>query len=356
MKRCAIAVLLTLFAGVACNEIERPEEKMVPISFSAAVSDGIATRATGMIGDDASLQAGGFGVFGCYTGLHNYSESDANSSFMYNQELEWVSGDAHWEYNPVKYWPGEEGHKVSFFAYAPYSECDGTGCIPSCVRYQETADPWVMYRIAEDPAQQVDLLYATPLLDQTKMAVNERLEFTFKHALACVGDKITMKLTESLAQKLDNYAELTINSVKIDYKNLTNKARLVLKCSNMPEWREIVSGQLTVSRTLTIASPTLSGATKTTISKGKGLFYIPLQVAGTEAPVAEVTLNYTVKILGTGTVMSGTGTGTFALSLDTMEGKKQAINLNLGENIDMRHLIYQLDNDPADEPSYAPKF
>ncbi|MBR3290691.1 MAG: hypothetical protein IKI66_00755, partial [Bacteroidales bacterium] len=146
MKRCAIAVLLTLFAGVACNEIERPEEKIVPISFSAAVSDGIATRATGMIGDDASLQAGGFGVFGCYTGLYNYSESDANSSFMYNQELEWVSGDARWEYNPVKYWPGEEGHKVSFFAYAPYSECDGTGCIPSCVRYQETADPWVMYR------------------------------------------------------------------------------------------------------------------------------------------------------------------------------------------------------------------
>ena len=165
-----------------------------------------------------------------------------------------------------------------------------------------------------------------------------------------------MKLTEALAQKLDNYAELTINSVKIDYKNLTNKARLVLKCSNMPEWREIVSGQLTVSRTLTIASPTLSGTTETTISEGKGLFYIPLQVAGTEAPVAEVTLNYTVKILGTGTVMSGTGTGTFALSLDTMEGKKQAINLNLGENIDMRHLIYQLDNDPADEPSYAPKF
>ena len=58
MKRCAIAVLLTLFAGVACNEIERPEEKMVPISFSAAVLDGIATRATGMIGDDASLQFG----------------------------------------------------------------------------------------------------------------------------------------------------------------------------------------------------------------------------------------------------------------------------------------------------------
>ena len=110
MKRCAIAVLLSLLAGAACNRIERPEEEKVPIAFSAAVSGDISTRASGMIGDDAGLQSGGFGVFGCYTGLHNYSESNANTSFMYNQRLEWVSGNGRWEYNPVKYWPGEEGH------------------------------------------------------------------------------------------------------------------------------------------------------------------------------------------------------------------------------------------------------
>lgn len=313
MKRCAIAVLLTLFAGVACNEIERPEEKMVPISFSAAVSDGIATRATGMIGDDASLQAGGFGVFGCYTGLHNYSESDANSSFMYNQELEWVSGDAHWEYNPVKYWPGEEGHKVSFFAYAPYSECDGTGCIPSCVRYQETADPWVMYRIAEDPAQQVDLLYATPLLDQTKMAVNERLEFTFKHALACVGDNVTISTSAT---------GVTLKEVSIDY-TLTAKGRLVLWNRGSANWTPIQSEDVVTVRSVSLLTAGNEPLPKT--FTGQGLFCIPAEAAGYPQK-ATIHVTYVVNNV------EHTATSELMLKGLLQEGKTLDINITLNVN------------------------
>ena len=313
MKRCAIAVLLTLFAGVACNEIERPEEKMVPISFSAAVSDGIATRATGMIGDDASLQAGGFGVFGCYTGLHNYSESDANSSFMYNQELEWVSGDAHWEYNPVKYWPGEEGHKVSFFAYAPYSECDGTGCIPSCVRYQETADPWVMYRIAEDPAQQVDLLYATPLLDQTKMAVNERLEFTFKHALACVGDNVTISTSAT---------GVTLKEVSIDY-TLTAKGRLVLWNRGSANWTPIQSEDVVTVRSVSLLTGGHEPLPKT--FTGQGLFCIPVEAAGYPQK-ATIHVTYVVNNV------EHTATSELMLKGLLQEGKTLDINITLNVN------------------------
>ena len=313
MKRCAIAVLLTLFAGVACNEIERPEEKMVPISFSAAVSDGIATRATGMIGDDASLQAGGFGVFGCYTGLHNYSESDANSSFMYNQELEWVSGDARWEYNPVKYWPGEEGHKVSFFAYAPYSECDGTGCIPSCVRYQETADPWVMYRIAEDPAQQVDLLYATPLLDQTKMAVNERLEFTFKHALACVGDNVTISTSAT---------GVTLKEVSIDY-TLTAKGRLVLWNRGSANWTPIQSEDVVTVRSVSLLTGGHEPLPKT--FSGQGLFCIPAEAAGYPQK-ATIHVTYVVNNV------EHTATSELMLKGLLQEGKTLDININLNVN------------------------
>lgn len=313
MKRCAIAVLLTLFAGVACNEIERPEEKMVPISFSAVVSDGIATRATGMIGDDASLQAGGFGVFGCYTGLHNYSESDANSSFMYNQELEWVSGDAHWEYNPVKYWPGEEGHKVSFFAYAPYSECDGTGCIPSCVRYQETADPWVMYRIAEDPAQQVDLLYATPLLDQTKMAVNERLEFTFKHALACVGDNVTISTSAT---------GVTLKEVSIDY-TLTAKGRLVLWNRGSANWTPIQSEDVVTVRSITLLTGGHEPLPKT--FSGQGLFCIPAEAAGYPQK-ATIHVTYVVNNV------EHTATSELMLKGLLQEGKTLDINITLNVN------------------------
>lgn len=310
MKRCAIAVLLTLFAGVACNEIERPEEKMVPISFSAAVSDGIATRATGMIGDDASLQAGGFGVFGCYTGLHNYSESDANSSFMYNQELEWVSGDAHWEYNPVKYWPGEEGHKVSFFAYAPYSECDGTGCIPSCVRYQETADPWVMYRIAEDPAQQVDLLYATPLLDQTKMAVNERLEFTFKHALACVGENVTISTSAT---------GVTLKEVSIDY-TLTAKGRLVLWNRGSANWTPIQSEDVVTVRSVSLLTGGHEPLPKT--FSGQGLFCIPAEAAGYPQK-ATIHVTYTLNSV------EHSATSVLLLKGLLQEGKTLDLSINL---------------------------
>ena len=313
MKRCAIAVLLTLFAGVACNEIERPEEKMVPISFSAAVSDGIATRATGMIGDDASLQAGGFGVFGCYTGLHNYSESDANSSFMYNQKLEWVSGDAHWEYNPVKYWPGEEGHKVSFFAYAPYSECNGTGCIPSCVRYQETADPWVMYRIAEDPVQQVDLLYATPLLDQTKMAVNERLEFTFKHALACVGDNVTISTSAT---------GVTLKEVSIDY-TLTAKGRLVLWNRGSANWTPIQSEDVVTVRSVSLLTGGHEPLPKT--FSGQGLFCIPAEAAGYPQK-ATMHVTYVVNNV------EHTATSELMLKGLLQEGKTLDINITLNVN------------------------
>lgn len=374
--------ILTLFAAAmlitACSNEDgttTPDGQQTaqsPITFDVT-DNGSLTRAQGDI-TSSNFQTTRFGVFASYTGKLKYENTTVSPDFMYNQPVSYADGA--WSYAPTKYWPNDAAEYVSFFAYAPYEEspADDGRCIIDMSKWDDKGDPWVNYRLAQDPFNdaavhpQVDLLYAvnegtsdevtddTPWLDQQKPDINARVKFTFKHALACVGDKITMKLTESLAQKLDGYAELTINSVKIDYKNLTNKARLVLKCSNMPEWREIVSGQLTVSRTLTIASPELDGTTEKTISEGKGLFYIPLQVAGTEAPVAEVTLNYTVKILATGTVMSGTGTGTFALSLDTMEGKKQAINLNLGENIDMRHLIYQLDNDPATEPSYAPKF
>ena len=313
MKRCAIAVLLTLFAGVACNEIERPEEKIVPISFSAVVSDGIATRATGMIGDDASLQAGGFGVFGCYTGLHNYSESDANSSFMYNQKLEWVSGDAHWEYNPVKYWPGEEGHKVSFFAYAPYSECNGTGCIPSCVRYQETADPWVMYRIAENPDDQVDLLYATPLLDQTKMAVNERLEFTFKHALACVGDNVTISTSAT---------GVTLKEVSIDY-TLTAKGRLVLWNRGSANWTPIQSEDVVTVRSVSLLTGGHEPLPKT--FSGQGLFCIPAEAAGYPQK-ATIHVTYVVNNV------EHTATSELMLKGLLQEGKTLDINITLNVN------------------------
>lgn len=292
----AALFLLALLAGQACAEVEPQQEELTPIVFSAVVSgDMPATKAEGMI-DESGLKAADFGVFGCYTGLHRYSESDANSSFMYNQKVKWVSGDGRWEYEPVKYWPGEEDHYVSFFAYAPYSPGDGTGCIPSYVRYQEKGDPWIMYRIADNVADQVDLLYALPLLDQTKMAVGERLEFTFKHALACVGEKVTLDCSDALVtrQKSDvdagtiDEAAYILKSMKIKYV-LTAKGRLNLWNKGVANWTPIQSEDVLTTRTVTLFSGETyflhykhgdSAVTKGWSDQDHGVFCIPVEASG----------------------------------------------------------------------------
>lgn len=373
----AAAMLITACSNEDGTTSEGYQASLDPITFDVT-KDGSLTRAVGDI-TASNFQDKQFGVFACYTGKLKYENTTVSPDFMYNQPVSYVGTD--WNYAPVKYWPNDASEYVSFFAYAPYEEnpADDGRCIIDMSNWDDKGDPWLNYRLSQDPFDetglghpQVDLLYAvnegtattatddTPWLDQQKPDVNSKVKFTFKHALACVGDKITIQLSEALKTKLNNYAELKINSVTINYKNLTNKARLVLKCSNVPDWREIISGELTVNRTLTIANPAdcdpLTSTSPTVISEGKGLFYIPLQVAGTDAPVAEVTLNYTVKILATNVELNGEATGTFPLSLDTMEGKKQPIALNLGENIDMQQLLYQLDNQEANQPSHAPKF
>ena len=376
----AAAMLLTACSNEDGTTAEGNQTFNSPIAFDV-IDQGSLTRANGEI-TSTIVQGMKIGVFASYTGKLKYENTTVSPDFMYNQPVEYDQGN--WVYTPVKYWPNDAQEYVSFFAYAPFEEnpADDGRCIIDMSKWDEKGDPWVNYRLAQDPFgeettvayPQVDLLYAVnegsspeatddePWLDQQKPGYDKKVNLTFKHALACVGDEITIRLSQALKERLSDYAELKINSVTINYKNLTNKARLVLKCHNIPDWREIISGELTVSRTLNINSglPTYSGASTDTdtktISEGKGLFYIPLQVAGTEAPVAEVTLNYTVTILATNKALNGEATGSFPLSLSTMEGKKQPIALNLGENIDMKHLIYLLDTQGADEPSYAPKF
>jgi len=322
--KCRIVAvsLLALLAAASCAELEQPVPEETSIAFSAVVSgDMPATRASGMISNDGNLQDEGFGVFGCYTGLHNYSESDASSSFMYNQQVEWVSGDSRWEYDPVKYWPGEEGHKVSFFAYAPYSAGDGTGCIPSYVRYQEKGDPWIMYRIADDVAHQVDLLYALPLLDQTKMAVGERLEFTFKHALACVGEKVTVSTNVANS----NYV-IHLKEVSIDY-TLTAKGRLVLWNRGTANWSPVQSEDVVTVRSVSLLA---NGSESLPWSVNeKGIFCIPAEVVGYPQK-ATINVTYVVDYNDDSiTDVERSTSAELTLKGKIQEGKVLDININL---------------------------
>ncbi len=326
-QKCTIltAFLLALLAGWACTEIEQQIEERTPIAFSAVVSgDMPMTRAVGMIDDDGALQPKGFGVFGCYTGLHTYSESDANASFMYNQKLTWNGTIHHWEYEPLKYWPSEEGHKVSFFAYAPYS--DGTNeCIPSFSLYQEKTDPWLLYKLADDPQKQVDLLYADPLLDKTKPAMNERLEFNFKHALACVGDKVRI----SLSTNVTGAFVIKLKKVTIDY-TLTAKAKLILWNQGKANWSPVQSENVLTTRTVTL----LSDGNETLPWENDedhrlGIFCIPAEVAGYPQK-ATINVTYVVDYNDDSiTDVERSTSAELTLKGKIQEGKVLDININL---------------------------
>ena len=307
---CTIAAvfLLALLAGQACADVERQqEENLVPIAFSAVVSgDMPLTRAAHEIGDDATLQANGFGVFACYTGLHKYSESDANASFMYDQKVEWSAANSHWVYEPLKYWPNGEGeatsvtgenpHYVSFFAYAPYS--DGSNpCIPSFSRFGEQTNAWLMYRLAENVEDQVDLLYADPLLDCTKPAVDEKLCFVFKHALACVGEDVKLDCSDALVSSLKaeidagggDQIDYYLKSMKIKYV-LTGKGRMTLWNKGTANWAPIQSEDVLVTRSVILFSGQTaffhykSGDSSVTVTPwtdhGHGVFCIPAEAPG----------------------------------------------------------------------------
>ena len=373
MKRYLILMTAATLVAACSNDANFDNEGYEPsnkaIAFDAN-EEGATTRAIGMIDSNQDLQAltQGFGVFGSYTGRLTYENTTVSPDFMYNQQVKYDNNL--WTYSPVKYWPNNSTDYVSFFAYAPYEATpkdDGQRCIIDMSKRYDLGDPWINYRLAENPWSttnpQVDLLYGqhnnnstyTPWLDQQKPnnPIDEKLLFTFRHALACIGDEITIKCSGALANLITDYATITISQVTIKYQNLTTKGRLVLRCIGSANWKEIISGELTTTRTYTknvnIQFTSANYTTAQTISTGDGLFYIPLRIAGTEAAKAEVTIAYTVN--NGNSSYSGTGTTSFELDMST-EGQKQGIALQLTENFDLQHLVYVIGRG-ANNPSYS---
>lgn len=306
----------------------------------------------------SGIQTSGFGVFAAHTGLHTYANSSISSNFMHNQKVTYSSGN--WTYSPIKYWPnGEDGSDlddyVSFFAYAPHSsDPSASACITDFPLPIEMGDPWLIYRLADDVASQVDLLFATPVLDKTKPADNatdeqKKVNFKFKHALACVGDKVSTSISEELGNLLKtevaDKASLTqidviLRKVSIVY-TLTQKGKLSL-ASSTALWKPVMSGEFTTKRTVTVFDSSTDGDPQTlaTITgevaaneysvSDKGVFYIPLQV-GNEPQQATCTIDYTIRrtISGTPTPTDFNGSTTKTVNLREAGGEIAGAHLNL---------------------------
>ena len=349
-----------------------------PIMFSAGMGAGkqAPTRAANDINTNPDLSTqGGFGVFGCYTGLHRYSDSNVRPDFMYNEHVTYNSSNNVWEYTPVKYWPNGEGetsdgsvtgenpHYVSFMAYAPYSD-NLTGasgyCIPSFSLQGEIGNPWLTYRLHENVANQVDLLYAKhsnvyPILDLTKPAnPDSKVMFQFEHALACVGDKVSINCSDNMKAKLAERVSagtnirMDITKLEIVY-TLTSKARLVLWNQGEANWQTILSETPTCTRTVTLVdaenpvvaySVNNTGITPETEKhewNGSGVFYIPIELSGFPQ-TAQVNLTYCISTYSGGAWVSGIPKeGSVTINLKNyadayMPGKHLYINVTINDD------------------------
>ena len=341
------ALIANVLLATACsNETVFTEETPGPlplaenaIAFSVDLEGG--TRAVGEKSFIATDDA--IGVFASYTGDIKYNLSTVTSDYMYNQKV--LYNGSVWTYDPVKYWPnttdGDDYHKdyVSFFSYYPYTVGDAEGIIGFSNK-DAAGDPWLVYQLpAAAPNVQTDLLYGVAMLDLQKQDIAGQVNFSLRHALACVGDQITIKCSDALKAQLATKS-LYINSVTIHYKNLTNKAKLILNSKENPNWQPVVSGEYTSSRTVSLShaayigagtshTPIYDGNTgqEVTISN-KGLFYIPMHL-GAVRQEAEITVTYTVEVGGATT--PGSVTNSYYLRENAQQ--KESINIILGKSL-----------------------
>lgn len=139
---------LFLFAAAAammtaCSETEVLENAAslseiseAPVTFDVYTQRNVTRGGIAGTNDNDNIGERGFGVFGYWTKGTEYS-ANATPNFMYNQKVTCegtATADTEWSYEPVKYWPNEFGSaaisdevdRVSFFAYAPWTEFEPT--------------------------------------------------------------------------------------------------------------------------------------------------------------------------------------------------------------------------------------
>lgn len=180
--------LLIMFAALTVACTDRPTDDLagdLPMAFAPKVHNTKTSITT-------ISNLSGFGVAAYYTGSKAWAEakSTTTANYMSNQEVT-KSGDS-WIYSPPKYWPLSSNEKITFCAYAPYSNSSTNGIT---FRTSSPGAPTLTYEIPTTASDRVDLL-AADTVDCTR--TTSSLKFNFKHILSRVNISVlnTLNLVE----------------------------------------------------------------------------------------------------------------------------------------------------------------
>ncbi len=201
-----------------------PQEQ--PVEFSTYLGRNAETKGTVL--DITALGTQGFGVLAYNTETNTWPVSNNNFTpdFMYNQEVTYNGESSSWTYAPTKYWPNGTGNKISFFAYAPYTNNGQDDAITLSANNAET-DPTLTYSLSDNITSHKDVCFAEAQKDQVKTA-NE-ISFNFYHALAKVGFKVQALFNEENDDATGTEDDATHGDTELDDKTTITLKELQLK-------------------------------------------------------------------------------------------------------------------------------
>ena len=235
------AMAALVLSGCSSDEVVENFSPENAIEFGTYVGRDAQSRA--YVKEVEELAEEGFGVFAYYTHTTPFAQYTDTPNFMKNQlvqgvktttgegeEAETVYSTENWTYTPLKYWPNNKEHMVTFLAYAPYD--------PN-MTIKEGTNSTIEYNIPTTVTEQKDILFVDQnsateekypsTIDVKKQDIESTVHFHFMHALSRIGfdaevmvDEVnedkTGESNDGETQKqveLDPATTITINSVKL---------------------------------------------------------------------------------------------------------------------------------------------
>ena len=204
-KSLFIAVAAAMvFGSCSKNEVDQASFQTPENAINFGTYVGQATKAaveSAFVADDV------FAIDAYYTAQEDLTQTvlDAAPAFMQNQIV--TKGESTWSYSPIKYYPNNNGDKISFFAVS-----NGTNKSP-IGDFDDDKTP--SFTVAE---ANTDIMVASKF-DVEKPKTNAPINFTFKHVMSQV--KFTVKLSAALIDDLveDDGTTVKVTSLSVPCGN-----------------------------------------------------------------------------------------------------------------------------------------
>ena len=302
------------------NSLSDNSSKNEAISFDGYLGrSAVSVNGTrGSVLEIADLKASteGFGVFGNYnsTGGQKFGFNLFN-----NQPVTYKTSA--WTYSPVRYWPTQG--LIDFLAYAPYDKNTTLnttleGKMTSCINFT----------VENTVSKQKDLLWANAIgqTKQTISATDNKVKFTFAHALSRLGYSVKLK---------DAYSDATITLKNITLAGSTDGTKPAFYKGGTIDLSHTSSSTTSLWNTSSSEKQIFTwfkGDQKLTADKTNNteyLFVIPQDFSQKTSGADElyVIVEYTIQ---TGTTATMTSKVYQKIEKNFEQGKAYTINLTIG--------------------------